>query len=83
MITILIAGTRLLVFDAVPKGRKSNQQYVTECMMPLLSAQESRNRREKPTVYLIIHMANSMCHNGHQITEKMQSETIQRAPHPA
>jgi hypothetical protein len=32
---------------------------------------------------LLVHMDNSMCHNGTKITEKMQSKRLGRASHPA
>jgi histone-lysine N-methyltransferase SETMAR len=83
MLTVFFTGTRLLVVDALPKGRKYNQEYFIEYILPLLSRQKSLNRRQKPPLDFIVHMDNSMCHNGREITAKMESEKIERAPHPA
>jgi hypothetical protein len=82
MITIFCTGTRLLVLDARLTGHGFNQRYFIERLMPLLSAQKPRNRREQPPIDLAVHMANSMRQSGRQITDSMQNETSRRAPHP-
>jgi hypothetical protein len=82
MITIFFTSRRLPVLDPVSNGSRFTQQYFIERGLPLLSGQKSRNRRQKLPFDLIGHETNSSRYDGRQITAKMQSERIQRAPHP-
>jgi uncharacterized protein YeaO (DUF488 family) len=78
MITFF-TGTRLLVLKALPKGRKFNQDYFLEEVLPSLSLQKSLNRRQQLELDFVVHMDNSMCHNARKISLELEHNKIERA----
>jgi hypothetical protein len=69
--------------DALPKGSKSNQDYVIDNLLPALNRVRTRNVRRKVAPTLMVHMDNSMCHKGAKSIEKMPLKGLGRALHPA
>jgi hypothetical protein len=69
--------------DALPKGSKSNQDYFIDNLLPALNQVRTGNARHKGEPALIVHMDNSMCHNGAKITEKISLKGLGRVPQPA
>jgi hypothetical protein len=80
---IFFRTTGGLILDALPKGSKSNQGYSIDNLLPALNHVRTRNVRHKVTPTLMVHMDNSMTHNGTRITEKMSLKALRRAPHSA
>jgi hypothetical protein len=75
-------GTRLFVLKALPKGRKFDQDYFLEEVLPSPSRRKRSNRRKKLGLDFIVHMDNSMCYNARKISLGLEHNKIQRTPHP-
>jgi hypothetical protein len=82
MITIFFTSRRLLVLEALPKGTKFNQDYFIQCIYPRLYREKTRISRKTDFPAFLVHMHNSMCHNGRKVSEKFAQRSIERAPHP-
>jgi hypothetical protein len=82
MVTIFFTSTRLLVLNFLPKGTRFNQDYFIDTVLPNLYSEKRRIARRKGLPSPLVHMDNSMCHNGAKITKKLEKKHIARAPHP-
>lgn len=82
MVTVFFTGTELLVCDCLPKREKYNGEYFTTNILPQLSQEKSRRARRKPKQKLLIHMDNSRCHNNQKVTNYLESNHMERIPHP-
>jgi hypothetical protein len=60
-----------LILDALPKGSKYNQDYFIDNLLQALNHVRTGNPRLKVAPSLTVHMDNSTCHNGANVTEKM------------
>jgi hypothetical protein len=69
--------------DALRTGSKSNQDDFVPHLLPVLKQAMTGNARLKVAPTLMVHMDNSMCHDGAKITEKMSLKGLGRASHPA
>jgi hypothetical protein len=66
-----------LILDALPKGSKYNQDYFIDNRLPALNQVRTGNGRLKVAPTLMVHMDNSMCHDGPKITEKMSLKGLE------
>jgi hypothetical protein len=82
MIILFIAYGRL-IFNTLPKRSKYNQNYFIDNLLSALNPVRTGNTRYKMALILLVHMNNSMCHNGAKITEKMPLKGLGRASHSA
>jgi hypothetical protein len=71
-----------LIVDALPKGSKYTQDYSIYELLPALNQVRTGNARLKVTPTLMVHMNNSICHNGAKIPEKMPVKGLGRTSHP-
>jgi hypothetical protein len=69
--------------DALPKGFKYNQDCFIDNLFPALNQVRTGNGRHEVALTVIVHIDNSMCHNGAKTTAKMSSKGLGRAPRPA
>jgi hypothetical protein len=60
-----------LILNVIPKGSKYNQDYFIDNLPPALNQVRIGNVRHKGMLTLMMHIDNSICHNGAKITEKM------------
>jgi hypothetical protein len=72
-----------LILDALSKGSKCNQDLFIDNLLPALNQVRTGNGRHKLVPTLMVHMDNSMCHNGAKIIEKMLLKRLGRALDPA
>jgi hypothetical protein len=72
----------LTLNEALPKGRKFNQDYFISTILAELVREKRRVLRRKRELPFLIHMENSACHNGRKITHKLTVADIASAPHP-
>jgi hypothetical protein len=59
-----------------------NQDYFVHAIFPGLYNEKTRISRKKDFQVFSVHIDNSMCHNGHKVSEKLAERSIERAPHP-
>jgi hypothetical protein len=71
-----------LTLDTPLKGSKLNHEYFIDNLLPALNQVRIENARHKVRPTLIVHMDNSMCHNGAKIMEKIWWNGLERALHP-
>jgi histone-lysine N-methyltransferase SETMAR len=83
MVTIFFTGAKLLVLDMLPRDQKFNQDHFLAAIAPHLSSENSNARRRVDKKELLVHMDNSMCHNGRKIREYFARKNMTRLPHPA
>jgi hypothetical protein len=83
MVTLFLTTNSRLILDALPKGYKYNQNDFIDNLLPALNQVRIRNDRHKVASTLMMHMYNSMRHNGAKISEKMSLKRLRRALHPA
>jgi hypothetical protein len=69
--------------DALPKGSKCNQDYCIDNILLGLDQVRTGNARHKVAMTLMMHMDNSMDHNGAKFSEKMSLNGLGRVSHPA
>jgi hypothetical protein len=67
--------------DALPKASKCNQDYFIDNILPVLNQAKNGNNYHKIGSNLIMHMDNSIYHNGIKITEKISSKRLGQALH--
>jgi hypothetical protein len=72
MLTIFVASRHIIVPDALPKGMKYDQEYFLSEIHP-----------QKRGEFFTLHLENSICFNEPNITDKLDSKHIIRAPHPS
>jgi histone-lysine N-methyltransferase SETMAR len=82
MVTIFFTSIRLLVLNFLPKGTKFNQNYFIDTMLHNLHREKRRIARRKGLPSFSVHMNNSKCHNGANITKKLEKRHIARDPYP-
>jgi hypothetical protein len=82
MITLFLTANGRAILDTLPKGSKSNHDYLIDNLLPALSQVRTGNDRHKVATSLNLHMDNSMCHDGATIAKKMSLKGLGRAPHP-
>jgi predicted metalloprotease with PDZ domain len=68
-VTIFFTGTKLLVLDVLLREQKFNQDLFLTAIAPELFKENSNAKRRVEKKQLVVHMDNSMCHNGHKIQE--------------
>jgi hypothetical protein len=68
-VTIFVTGTKLLVLDVFPLKQKFNQDHFLTAIVPELSKENSNAKQRVDKKQLVVHMDNSMCHNGCKIQE--------------
>jgi hypothetical protein len=71
-----------LILDALPKGSKYNQDYFIDNILRALNQVRTRNARLKVTPTPMMHINDSIYHNGTKITEKISLKGLERASHP-
>jgi hypothetical protein len=64
-------GKRPRILDDLPKGPKSNQDDYFDNLLLALNQARTGNARHKVAPTLMVHIDNSMCHNGATTTKKM------------
>jgi hypothetical protein len=67
--TIFFTETKLLVFDVLPHEQKFNQDHFLTAIARELSKENSNAKRRVDMKQLVVHMDNSMCHNGRKIQD--------------
>jgi hypothetical protein len=77
MVTRFFTSTRLLVLNFFPKGTKFNQDYFIDTMLPNLYGEKRRIARRKGLPSFSVHGDNSKCHNGAEITQKLDEMEFQ------
>jgi hypothetical protein len=82
MSALFFTSTTLIVSEALPKGRKFNQDYFISTVLPELVKAKRRLLRKKPEFPFLIQMDNSGCYDGHTITDKKTAADITRTPDP-
>jgi hypothetical protein len=82
MITSLFTGRKLTVLNILPKRSKFNQLYFVNYIFPDLEKQNVNSHRGIPQATFWVHMVNSMCHNGSEVTSKFEKHHVSRLPHP-
>jgi hypothetical protein len=78
----IFTGTKLLVFSALPRQQKLNQDHFLAMIAPELPKE---NTNAKPGVNkkpLVVHIGSSICHDGRKSPENFARQTITRVPHP-
>jgi hypothetical protein len=60
---------------------KFNQDYFNQAVLPGLPHAKGRISSEKGVSVFFVHMDDSMCHNGHKVSEKFDQGSIERV-HP-
>jgi hypothetical protein len=80
--TVFFTGTKLLALDFFPREEKCNQNHCPAVMAPELSKEESNAKRRVDKKQLVVHIDNSICHNGRKIQEYFARKKMTRAPHP-
>jgi histone-lysine N-methyltransferase SETMAR len=84
MITVFFSVRTLVVMDALPKDSKFNQEYFINRVLACLNKEKKNYARRNPSSVLhlcIVHMDNSMCHNGEKIVGEFQRKDLTRMPH--
>jgi hypothetical protein len=79
----IFTGTKLLVFDALPRKEKFNQDHLLAAIASELSKENSNSKRRGKKKELIVHMDNSKCHNGRRpksILPEKRTRTIYFIP---
>jgi hypothetical protein len=71
------------VLEVLPKDTKFNQNYFIDPIFPGLYNEKTRISRKKGFPAVSVHMDNSMCHDGHKISEKLAKKSTERVPHPS
>jgi hypothetical protein len=82
MLTAFFASRKLLVLDALSKGRKNNQAYFFHKAILELQCERFRFARRKTPVKFATQMHNSMCHNSMKVTNTLGKPNVIRARHP-
>jgi hypothetical protein len=82
MIIVIFTYATLTVSDALPKGRKFNQETLVSTVLPELVQRKLRLFRRKRGLSFLIHMDNAACEDGHKITNKSTAADITHALHP-
>jgi hypothetical protein len=83
MITLFFTGRKLIVLDALPKGRKYNQLYFVQNIFPESKEENRICRRRNSELTFWVPMDNSMCHNGSKVESKFGKHGLLRIPHPS
>jgi hypothetical protein len=82
MLRVFFAGERRLLLEAVPKGRKFNQDHFLQTVLPVFTSKKRRYCRKNRGAGFFVHMNNAMLHNGARIASIMDRKHLLRAPHP-
>jgi hypothetical protein len=82
MVTIFFIGLKLLIFDILPRECKFNQDSFLAFIAPELSNENAIAKRRLDSEQLVVHMDNSMCHNGGKIQQDFAREKMTRLRHP-
>jgi hypothetical protein len=82
MISIIwfISGIQSLL--ALIKGVKSNSQYFCQHVIPDIQQNICSSSRRKTLNDSLLHLDNAKAHNSRFCSEKSESATAQRVPHP-
>jgi arginine/lysine/ornithine decarboxylase len=67
MLTIPFTGTKLLVLGVLPCEQNFNQNNLLAKVAPELFKENTEAKRRVSKNQLVVHMDNSMCHNGRKI----------------
>jgi hypothetical protein len=70
MITLCFAASGRLILDALSKGSKYNQDDFIHNRLPALNQVRTGDARHNVAPTLMVHIDNSIDHNGAKITEK-------------
>jgi hypothetical protein len=71
MIPLFFTSTRRLVLETLPRGMKCNQDYFIHAVFRGLPNQKPRISRGKGFSAFSVHIDNSMCHDGHKVSVKL------------
>jgi hypothetical protein len=74
MIALCFMANSRLIWDALPKGPKSNQGYSIDNLLPALNQAMTGNARRKVAPILTEHMDNAMYPNGGKLPRKSRSK---------
>jgi hypothetical protein len=80
-VTIFFTGTKLLAGNVLPREQKFNRDHFLTAIAPEISKENSNTKRRVDKKQLVIHMDNSMCHNGPMIQEYFTRKEMTRVPH--
>jgi hypothetical protein len=72
-----------LILDALPKIVKFTQDYFLSELLPQLDNEKHHVTCYKQTTNFVMHMGNSICHNGPKVTHKYISRHFIQAYHPS
>jgi hypothetical protein len=82
ILSMFFIGTNLLALDVLLHQQKFNQNHFLGMIAPELSKRNPNAKRRVGKNQLVVHIDNSMCHNGRRIREYFARKTIVRVPHP-
>jgi hypothetical protein len=68
-VTLFFTGTKRLIVYILRLKKKFNQNHFLTSIAPELSKDNSNSKRTVGKKELIVHMDNSMCHNGRKVQE--------------
>jgi hypothetical protein len=83
MVTIFFSGLHLIILKALRLGTRFNQEYFIIEILPGIvnEGRQIIHRIQRGTFY--VHVDNSMCHNGHIVTEQLATKMLERVAHRA
>jgi hypothetical protein len=82
MLTVFLSGERLLVLEALLKGRKLNQNYFLQSVLSAITNSKRRYCQENRGADCCVHMDNATPHNGARVASIMDRQHVLRTPHP-
>jgi hypothetical protein len=82
IITIFFMSMQFLVLEILAKGTEFNDDYFIHGIFPGSYNEKRGISRKKGFPVFSVHMDNSMCYNGHKVSEKLAQRSIDRTSHP-
>jgi hypothetical protein len=81
MIALSFASNGDMILNSIQKGQKFGQEYfIDELLQSIVQLRASYTRR-KVAPNVLVHMDNSMYHNGAKITEQFEKNRLIRLLH--
>ena len=82
MVIMFFNGNCLLCCDMLPKGRKYNQRYFIDHIIPEIQLNTDEIEDEPNLENMMIHMDNCRVHKGKLVTNKLEDLKVKSIPHP-
>jgi hypothetical protein len=79
MLIVFFAGERRLLLEAVPKGRKFNQDYFLQSVLPVFTSKKRRYCQKNGDSGFFVDMDNATLHNGARVASIMDRKHLLRA----